>query len=324
MRRKKQNLDGLSLPINSIVVVLQLLSILGIMASFLPCLHFLLNYILWPSVVVFGVSALLLFVFKGFPLFVFYGRFVLGFVLVGVGLVQATFIDQFQLFIAYVSDDVRFPSNTIAFLHENVPAVAISMVVITFVAGIALLIGAWVRYVSIAAALLFVVCGLAFWNLMHMGAAIDESVPVKLWDFNLDHYLSGQLSYSFCFVFACCMFYIAGMGIAFGHKIYPNSVKLNWYLLPILTGLSAGFSVMLHWYTPLFLIPLTLMACLLIYRSGGKLLANHFGSLIVALVLMICFIEFQKPLGIGMKPGKEIKTGKMKSPDHANLDNTQN
>lgn len=319
MRRQKQNLDGLSLPINSFVVILQLLGILGVMAAFLPCLHFVSNYILWPSAGVCVASVLLLFLFKGFPLFVFYSRFVLGFLLICIALVQATSIDQLQFFIDYVSNDARVPSNMISFLHEHASGVSICLVAIEFVIGVALLIGGWVRYVSIAGVLVLAFYGLAFWNLTHMNVpVIDESTPVTLWNFKLDHYLAGQLSYTFCFVFACCMFYIAGMGIAFGHKIYPNSVKLNWYLLPILTALAAGFSVLLHWYTPLFLVPLTLMVCLLIYRSGGRLFSNHFGSLLMALVVIVCFIRFQHPLGIEMKPAKEMKPAQMKSHNQAN------
>lgn len=309
MKRRKQNLDGLSLPINSFAVVLQLLSIFGLMASFLPCLHFMANFILWPSVAIFGVTAILLFLFKGFPLFVFYGRFVLGFLFICSALVQVSSMDQFGYFLRTACDGINVQNNMLGFLYEHADLVAVVCVALEFVVGVALLIGAWVRFASIGSLIIAAFYLVCFWNLLHLNTLnIDESGIFESWNFKLDGYLAKELTNTVCLVFACCMAYISALGIVVGQKIYPNSVKLNWYLLPILSGLSACFSVLLHWYVPLFLIPLTLMTCLLIYRSGGRFLANHFGSLLIALGFIVCFLQFQKPLGIEMKPAKEIKT----------------
>jgi uncharacterized membrane protein YphA (DoxX/SURF4 family) len=66
--------------------------------------------------------------------------------------------------------------------------------------------------------------------------------------------------------------------------ITPNTVRQNWAIVPISLVLVTAFSWVFGWYFPLLFAAVALVTALWIYRSGGKVFGNHWGS-----ALMVTF-----------------------------------
>lgn len=66
--------------------------------------------------------------------------------------------------------------------------------------------------------------------------------------------------------------------------IQPNTVRQNWAIIPISLVLITFFCWVFGWYFPLLFGGVALITSLWIYRSGGKLLGNYYGS-----TLMVTF-----------------------------------
>lgn len=60
--------------------------------------------------------------------------------------------------------------------------------------------------------------------------------------------------------------------------VEPNTVKQNWAILPIVFVLITFFCWVFNWYFPLLFGIISIITSLWIYRSGGKLLGNHYGA----------------------------------------------
>lgn len=74
--------------------------------------------------------------------------------------------------------------------------------------------------------------------------------------------------------------------------IQPNSVKTNWTIIPISLGLIAFFCWVFGWYFPLLFGAICLITSLWIYRSGGKLLGNHYGSALMVTLWSSIFVWY--------------------------------
>lgn len=60
--------------------------------------------------------------------------------------------------------------------------------------------------------------------------------------------------------------------------IHPNSVRQNWIIVPLSLGLIAVFCWLFGWYFPLLFGGIALLTALWIYRVGGRIFGNHYGS----------------------------------------------
>lgn len=74
--------------------------------------------------------------------------------------------------------------------------------------------------------------------------------------------------------------------------IKPNSVRQNWKIIPIAGLLFAGLSFLLDWYFPLLFGGVGVLLALWIYRSGGALFGNHYGSIFLLSIMSFGFVFF--------------------------------
>jgi hypothetical protein len=303
MSRYKNQLAGLSLPINVFSVLLHILAVFTIILSQLNCFTAFKALMLWIGLPCLAVSIVLIILFRGYYLLVQHTRLCAGFMLLIISLLHITALTDFGGFLNTATDG---KNNPWSFLHGTNVLAGI-LVVVEFVTAMALIIGAWIRPVSILLALLFTFYALLFWN-QHPFSGDTGSFAT--FSFGIDNYLISQLNISTAFVFCLFISVIALVGTVFGNKIRSNSVKLNWGIIPVYTILSAGLAILLHWYALIFIVPLSISLCLIIYRSGGKLLGNHFGSLLLAAVMAVTILFFQNQMGISRKQENKISTKK--------------
>lgn len=74
--------------------------------------------------------------------------------------------------------------------------------------------------------------------------------------------------------------------------IQPNSVKQNWYIVPVSLLLIGALSWVFGWYFPLLFGGIALITALWIYRSGGRLFGNHWGSALMTLLWSGIFVWY--------------------------------
>jgi len=299
MSRYKNQLAGLSLPINVFSVLLHILSVFTIILSQLNCFAGFKALMLWIGLPCLALSLVLIILFRGYYLLVQHARLTAGFLLMIISLIHITALNDFGSFLNTVTEG---KDNSWSFLHAMKPLAAI-LAVIEFVIAIALIIGAWIRPASILLLLLFAFYTLLFWN-QHPFDGIEN--PALAFSYGIDNYLVSQLNSDVAFVFCLFLSVIALVGAIFGGKIRSNSVKLNWGIIPVYTILSAGLAILLHWYALIFIVPLSISVCLVTYRSGGKLFGNHIGSLLVALLMALTMVFFQSQMGISRKQTKLV------------------
>jgi uncharacterized membrane protein YphA (DoxX/SURF4 family) len=125
--------------------------------------------------------------------------------------------------------------------------------------------------------------------------------------------------------------------------ITPNTVRQNWAIVPVTLVLIAFFCWVFSWYFPLLFGGVVLITSLWIYRSGGKLLGNHWGAALMAAFWCSFFVWYvlnydplkdYRPYAVGSnlyaktlngRPGKyvsmmiyrNVKTGKTREYDAA-------
>ena len=121
----------------------------------------------------------------------------------------------------------------------------------------------------------------------------------------------------------------------------PNSVRNNWWSVPVSALLIAAQCILFGWFFPLVFGIIAILLALWFYRSGGRLLGNHYGSALSVIVLSSIFgwycVRFDtmkdfRPYAVGsnlklkMKDGlpgvfsttlvyKNLKTGELKKFD---------
>lgn len=290
MNKYRHQLSGLSLPLNVFAVVLHALAALTLIVSQLNCCAPIRGWMVWSALPTLVITLGMVIVLRGYYLLVQHTRLVSGFAILILALMHATSLPDFTRFLNYATG-AAVPNNPAAALHGS-SWLAIALTCIEFTAAIGLLIGSWLR---IFASLIILIFGwYAF--IFFYGATAEPST--MQWTFGLDPYLLNQLNVNTAFVFSVFMVIIALVTVIFGGKIHPNSVKLNWGLIPVLTLLSAGLAILLHWYALIFIVPIAISLALLIYRSGGRFLGNHYGSTLISIVFILCLIFFQHHLGI--------------------------
>ena len=74
--------------------------------------------------------------------------------------------------------------------------------------------------------------------------------------------------------------------------IKPNSVRQNWKIIPIVGLLFAALSFLLDWYFPLLFGGVGVLIALWIYRSGGVIFGNHYGSILLLSLMSFGFVFF--------------------------------
>lgn len=74
--------------------------------------------------------------------------------------------------------------------------------------------------------------------------------------------------------------------------ITPNTIRQNWAVIPISLGLVTALCWVFGWYFPLIFTTVALLSSLWIYRAGGKLFANHYGSAIMTTVWCGIFVWY--------------------------------
>ena len=297
MNRYQNQLAGLSYPINLTAVLLHILAVFTIISSQLNCLLSVRDLLLWIGIPVLVLSLGIILVFKGYFLLVQHARLTAGFILLILALIHLTSLNDLHAFFA-----VTTKSNGFAFLGQNqfVPGFIAGF---EFVGAIALIIGAWTRYTSVLLFFLF-----AFYTyLFFLQDPFGGTIKTETFDFKIDRYLTAQLNVQIAFTFSLFMAVICLVGVIFGHKIKPNSVRLNWGIIPVYTILAAGLAVVLHWYALIFIVPITISLVLIVYRSGGRFLGNHIGSLLLATLFSISIVYFQNELGIARKEKSDLK-----------------
>lgn len=355
MKRTKHALGGLSMPFNTMAIVLQfvgLLCLLGTQLTFLSDLS-VLFWILGCSLV--GISIPILALFKGGTLLAYYGRFAAGFILLFVAIVQACSVSDFALFIERYASDAAVASHVknwvglesfgFGFFASNAKGVALTVIVLEFVCSIGILIGGFVRFNSIVLTVITGWYALCFLHssfnsaetfvdensytlesklgqqtlarvgkdkrILHVDKTpetitIQENITVDKvrtdvnWRFVPKNSFTNNLNLGAATFFSLVLFGLCLVCSIFGKHIYANTVKTNWMLIPVLTGITALVSVFIHWYVPLFFVPIVLLSCLVIFRSAGRLLANHVGTTLVALTYIILFLNFSTVLGLNI------------------------
>lgn len=294
MGRYKNQLAGLSLPINLFSVILHILAVFTIIFSQLSTFsdyEMLLLWIGFPSLI---VSLGLIFLFKGHYLLVQHARLSAGFLLLILSLIHITALNDFGMFLhSYSSGE----NNSLAVLNGN-NALAGILAVVEFVAAMALIIGAWIRPVSILLVVLFGMYTVLFFN-QHPFSGIAGSAAT--YSFGLDQYLLSELNLEAAFTFCIFLTVIGLVSALFGHKIRANSVQLNWAIIPVYTILSVGLAIVFHWYQLIFIVPLAILLCLITFRSGGRYLGNHFGALLMALLMALFLVFLQDQTGLSRK-----------------------
>lgn len=114
------------------------------------------------------------------------------------------------------------------------------------------------------------------------------------------------------------LLYLVAWIFAAQKQLKPNSVKDNWVIVSLSLILTAGLSWLFNWYFPLLFSALTLMGALWFFRSGGKLLGNHYGSMAFTLLLSGVFVGYvlrydplkdYRPFAVGADLNKKVKDG---------------
>jgi len=117
------------------------------------------------------------------------------------------------------------------------------------------------------------------------------------------------LLYLVCWIFAA-------QGI-----ILPNNVRQNWAIIPIVLVLTAFFCWVFDWYFPLLFTAIALVTALWIYRSGGKILGNHYGSALLTVLWSGALIWYclhytplrdYRPYAVGQNLEANMKNGGVK------------
>jgi hypothetical protein len=303
MGRYKNQLAGLSLPINLFSVLLHILAVFTIIFSQLRFLNDYEMILLWISFPCLAVSLCLIFMFKGYYLLVQHARLSAGFMLLILSLIHITALHDFGMFLnAYTAGE----NNPLSFLSGN-NVLAGTLAVIEFVAAIALIIGAWIRPFSILLVVLFGMYSVLFFNQHPFGDMASTAVS---YSFGLDQYLLSEMNLETAFTFCIFLTVISLVGALFGHKTQANSVQLNWIIIPVYTVLAVGLAIVLHWYPLIFIVPLTILICLITFRSGGRYFGNHFGALVMALLMALFLVFLQDQTGISRKNTTSISTNK--------------
>lgn len=74
--------------------------------------------------------------------------------------------------------------------------------------------------------------------------------------------------------------------------IRPNSVRQNWIIVPVSLILVSFFCWVFNWYFPLLFAAVTLMTALWIYRVGGRIFGNHYGSALMVTLWSGVFVWY--------------------------------
>ncbi len=299
MNRYQNQLAGLSFPINLFSVLLHILAVFTIIFSQLNCCKPFEQLMLWIGLPVLVISLVIILLFKGYYMLVQHARLSAGFILLILSLIHITALKDFGMFLNSVSAGKENPWH---FLN-GMNALGGILAVVEFIAAIALIIGAWIRPVCIFLVLLFALYTMLFFNLHPFSG---KPTVVESYSFGIDKYLLAEMNTKVAFTFSLFLTVISLVGVIFGHKTKPNSVQLNWGIIPVYTILSTGLAIILHWYALIFIVPLAISFCLITYRSGGRLLGNHFGALFVALLMALAMVFFQDQIGISRKQDTTI------------------
>jgi len=299
MNRYQNQLAGLSFPINLFSVLLHLLAVFTIIFSQLNCCKNVEQLMLWIGLPALVISLGIILLFKGYYLLVQHARLTAGYLLLVLSLIHITALHDFGMFLNSVAAGKDNPWHFIFGMNS----LAGILSTIEFVAAIALIIGAWIRPICVFLVLLFAFYTLLFFNLHPFS---KQPTEVATFSFGIDNYLLAELNARVALTFCLFMTVISLVGVIFGHKTKSNSVQLNWGIIPTYTILSSVLAIVLHWYALIFIVPLGISFCLITYRSGGRFLGNHFGALLVALVMALSMIIFQDQLGITRKQETSI------------------
>lgn len=300
MGRYKNQLAGLSLPINVFSVLLHILAVFTIIFSQLNGCKQFEQLMLWIGVPVLAISLILIILFKGYFLLVQHARLTIGFILLILSLVHIAAISDFFVFLHTSGSGLN---NPYSFL-KNSTIIPYILAVLEFVVAMALIIGAWIQKFSVVLVLIFAFYGGLFW--CQSATLPGDQLNNIVLNFGLDRYLIAQLNWNTAFLFCLFMVVIGLVGILFGNKIRSNSVRLNWAVIPIYTLLAVGLAVIFHWYQIIFIIPLSISMCLITYRSGGRFFGNHFGSILIALIIAVSMCFLNQELGLAEKQNSSI------------------
>ncbi len=361
MKRTKHALGGLSMPLNTMAVIMQFIGLLCLLGTQLT---FLSNWsgLFWTmGIVLVGISIPILVLFKGGTLLAYYGRFAAGFIVLLIAILQACSVSDFAAFIERYASDAAVASHIknwvglesfgFAVFSENAKAIALIVIVLEFVCAVGILIGGFVRFNAIVLTVITGWYALCFLHssfnsaetfvdentyalnskegeetllrlaskdqtILHSdktpeSITIQEKVKVDEvrtqvnWRFIPKNAFTNNLNLGVSTFFSLVLFCLCLVCSIFGKHIYANTVKTNWMLIPVLTGITALVSVFIHWYVPLFFVPIVLLSCLVVFRSGGRLFANHVGTTLVAVTYIILFLNFSTTLGLNISKNQE-------------------
>ncbi len=100
--------------------------------------------------------------------------------------------------------------------------------------------------------------------------------------------------------------------------VQPNSVRQNWIIIPITMVIIAFFCWVFDWYFPLLFGSISIISALWLYRSGGKLLGNHYGSALIVTFWCSFFVWYvlkydplkdYRPYAVGSNLVQKTKDG---------------
>lgn len=74
--------------------------------------------------------------------------------------------------------------------------------------------------------------------------------------------------------------------------VAPNTVRQNWVIVPVALLLTGFFSWVFDWYFPLLFGAVSLITSLWIYRSGGRIFGNHYGSALMTTLWCSLFVWY--------------------------------
>jgi len=114
------------------------------------------------------------------------------------------------------------------------------------------------------------------------------------------------------------LLYLVSWIFAAQRIVVPNSVRQNWLIIPFTMVLIGFFCWVFDWYFPLLFGFIALVSALWIYRSGGKLLGNHYGSALIVTFWCSFFVGYvmkydplkdYRPYAVGSNLVQKTKDG---------------
>lgn len=306
-RRLDTGLAGLSKPLNTLAVWLQLVSLACLVLAYQPLFSSWKVTFLLIGIPLFVLSASTLIVFRGGGLYTMYFRFLLGFGVIMLGCLHSLHFQDFKTMLGFFLSENHLPKHLIqrvgfdagvGSLHGSISWLAYVMVSVEFVVGIMLLIGGSIRWFSILLLPIVLLYGSAFL----FGAEWMDKEGKALWLFIDRHQWLPNLPVSLvASLLAVALFWII-WAIIFGYRIYPNSVRTNWYLLPVMIVLLAAFGWLTGNFWCLMIIPLSILFALYLYRIGGNFFGSHWFVAIIISTIPMLIAAFQPKKAFNKAP----------------------